>query len=69
MIVEWNPQTVKRRPGEVDIVLDAGQCIGGQAAQADCFGPTCRALTTQPAGDDPQFSQRNFRGNRQSRLI
>jgi hypothetical protein len=29
MIVEWNPQTVKRRPGEVDIVLDAGQCIGG----------------------------------------
>jgi hypothetical protein len=29
MIVEWNPQTVKRRPGKVDIVLDNGQCIGG----------------------------------------
>jgi hypothetical protein len=28
-IVERNPQTVKRQPGKVDIVLDTGQCIGG----------------------------------------
>ena len=30
MIVEWNPQTVKRRQGEpLDVVLDTGVCIGG----------------------------------------
>ena len=30
MIVEWNPQTVKRRPGKpLDVVLDTGLCIGG----------------------------------------
>ncbi len=30
MIVEWNPQTVKRRRGKpLDVVLDTGMCIGG----------------------------------------
>jgi hypothetical protein len=30
MIVEWNPQTVKRRRGQpLDAVLDTGVCIGG----------------------------------------
>ena len=30
MIVEWNPQTVKRRRGKpLDVVLDIGMCIGG----------------------------------------
>ena len=30
MIVEWNPQTVKRRRGKpLDVVLDTGLCIGG----------------------------------------
>jgi hypothetical protein len=30
MIVEWNPQTVKRRQDRpLDVVLDTGVCIGG----------------------------------------
>jgi hypothetical protein len=31
MIVEWNPQTVKRRRRgkPLDVVLDIGMCIGG----------------------------------------
>jgi hypothetical protein len=30
MIVEWNPQTVKRRQGApLDVVLDIGMCLGG----------------------------------------
>jgi hypothetical protein len=30
MIVEWNPQTMKRRHGQLlDVVLDSGVCIGG----------------------------------------
>jgi hypothetical protein len=48
MIVEWNPQTVKRRWGQpLDAVLDTGVCIGGtirrprrplrsQVAPTDC---------------------------------
>ena len=30
MIVQWNPQTVKRRRGQsLDVALDTGACIGG----------------------------------------
>ena len=30
MIVEWNPQTVKRRQGgPLDVALDTGLCVGG----------------------------------------
>jgi hypothetical protein len=29
MIVEWNPQTVKRRGKSLDVVRDTGLCVGG----------------------------------------
>ena len=63
MIVEWNPQTVKRRPGEWTSCWTRASAsvasTGGSGRSLWAHMP--RRLTTQPAGDDPQFSQRNFR--------
>ena len=66
MIVEWNPQTVKRRPGEWTSCWTRASASVASTRRLRPISsvPHAEPTPTQPVSDDPQFSQRNFRSDR-----